>query len=117
VTISAPLASSAAAFWAKSLYLPVPTISRERNVRPATVQVSSSPLPPPTKWTISSTSPSASPSSPSVERGTIVPLRSTATFSGLRPSSWTRAAMVAAEVRRGSPLTVRFRGADMTRAR
>ena len=30
----------AAAFWAKSLYLPVPTISREVKVRPATVQVS-----------------------------------------------------------------------------
>ena len=40
VTISAPLASSAAAFCAKSLYLPVPTISREVKVRPATVQVS-----------------------------------------------------------------------------
>ncbi len=42
VTISAPLAATAAAFWAKSLYLPVPTISREVNVRPATVQVSDS---------------------------------------------------------------------------
>ena len=41
VTISAPDASTAAAFCSKSLYLPVPTISRERNVRPATVQVSS----------------------------------------------------------------------------
>ena len=40
VTISAPDASSAAAFCAKSLYLPVPTISREVKVRPATVQVS-----------------------------------------------------------------------------
>ena len=41
VTISAPDASTAAAFWAKSLYLPVPTISREVKVRPATVQLSS----------------------------------------------------------------------------
>jgi len=40
VTISAPDASSAAAFSAKSLYLPVPTISRDEKVRPATVQVS-----------------------------------------------------------------------------
>ena len=38
VTISAPDASTAAAFCAKSLYLPVPTISRELKVRPATVQ-------------------------------------------------------------------------------
>jgi hypothetical protein len=37
VTISAPDASTAAAFWAKSLYLPVPTISRDAKVRPATV--------------------------------------------------------------------------------
>ncbi len=42
VMISAPEASSAAAFCAKSLYLPVPTISRDRKVRPATVQLSSS---------------------------------------------------------------------------
>jgi hypothetical protein len=66
------------------LYLPVPTISRERKVRPATVQVSSCRRailsPPPTKWTISSTSPSASGDVASVERGTISPLRSTATF-------------------------------------
>src|SRR5687767_5608575 len=41
VTISAPDASTAAAFWAKSLYLPVPTISRDLKVRPATVQLSS----------------------------------------------------------------------------
>ena len=34
-------AATAAAFSAKSLYLPVPTISRERNVRPATLHVSS----------------------------------------------------------------------------
>src|SRR3990167_8022818 len=40
VTISAPAASAAAAFWAESLYFPVPTIRREVNVRPATVQVS-----------------------------------------------------------------------------
>ena len=82
----------------------------------ATVQVSSaaaSPEPPPTKWTISSTSPSANGASPSVERGTIVPLRSTATFSGLRPSSPTRPAIVAAALVRGSPLTVRLSGAVM----
>src|SRR4029078_792439 len=40
VTISAPLASTAAAFSSKLLYLPVPTISREAKVRPATVHVS-----------------------------------------------------------------------------
>src|SRR5579862_5950138 len=39
VTISAPAASAAAAFWAQSLYLPVPTISRERKLRPATLQL------------------------------------------------------------------------------
>ena len=41
VTISAPAASTAAAFCSKSLYLPVPTIRRDLNVRPATVHVSS----------------------------------------------------------------------------
>src|ERR1035437_2932536 len=41
VTISAPLASIAAAVSSRSLYFPVPTIKRERNWRPATVQVSS----------------------------------------------------------------------------
>src|SRR5690606_28221246 len=41
VTISAPLASIARRVSAKSLYLPVPTISRERNVRPPRVKVSS----------------------------------------------------------------------------
>ena len=40
VTISAPDASTAAAFSSKLLYLPVPTISRDVKVRPATVQVS-----------------------------------------------------------------------------
>src|SRR5437868_13320393 len=40
VTISAPDAASAAAFCSKLLYLPVPTISREVKVRPATLQVS-----------------------------------------------------------------------------
>src|SRR4051812_48354254 len=40
VTISAPEASTAAAFSSRLLYLPVPTISRDMNVRPATVQVS-----------------------------------------------------------------------------
>src|SRR3954462_977923 len=38
VTISAPEASTAAAFCSKLLYLPVPTISREVKVRPATLQ-------------------------------------------------------------------------------
>src|SRR5918993_5596816 len=41
VTISAPDASTAAAFSSKLLYFPVPTISREVKVRPATVQLSS----------------------------------------------------------------------------
>jgi len=40
VTISAPDASTAAAFSSKLLYLPVPTISRDENVRPATLQLS-----------------------------------------------------------------------------
>src|SRR6187431_2732370 len=40
VTISAPAASTAAAFCSKLLYLPVPTISREVKVRPATDQLS-----------------------------------------------------------------------------
>ena len=40
VTISAPEASTAAAFSSRLLYLPVPTISREVKVRPATVHVS-----------------------------------------------------------------------------
>src|SRR6185436_3049138 len=40
VTISAPDASTAAAFSSRLLYLPVPTISRDVNVRPATVQLS-----------------------------------------------------------------------------
>ena len=59
VTISAPDASTAAAFSSKLLYLPVPTISRELKVRPATVQVSALmsccavTQPPPTKCTIS----------------------------------------------------------------
>ena len=41
------------------------------------------------------------------ERGTITPLCSTATFSGFNSSSRTSAAIVAAELLRGSPLTVR----------
>src|SRR5688572_22750422 len=41
VTISAPEASTAAAFCSKLLYLPVPTISRELKRRPATCQPSS----------------------------------------------------------------------------
>jgi hypothetical protein len=65
VTISAPEAATAAAFCSKLLYLPVPTIRRERNVRPATDQLSSLSIwviaftvfpvlhPPPTKVTIS----------------------------------------------------------------
>src|SRR6476659_8036801 len=40
VTISAPDASTAAAFSSKLLYLPVPTISRDVKVFPATLQVS-----------------------------------------------------------------------------
>src|SRR3954470_20740749 len=36
VTISAPDASTAAAFCSNDLYLPVPTISREPKLRPAT---------------------------------------------------------------------------------
>src|SRR3954463_7919762 len=40
VTISAPDASTAAAFSWRLLYLPVPTIRREVKLRPATVQLS-----------------------------------------------------------------------------
>src|SRR5690242_3685183 len=40
VTISAPDAATAAAFCSKLLYLPVPTISREVKVLPATLQLS-----------------------------------------------------------------------------
>src|SRR3569833_446915 len=40
VTISAPDASTDAAFCSKLLYLPVPTISREPKLRPATDQLS-----------------------------------------------------------------------------
>ena len=59
VTISAPDASTAAAFSSRLLYLPVPTISREREGPPgdgpgvgldACCAVTQ---PPPTKWTIS----------------------------------------------------------------
>jgi hypothetical protein len=41
VTISAPEASTAAAFCSKLLYLPVPTISRDAKLCPATDQPSS----------------------------------------------------------------------------
>ncbi len=77
VTISAPDASTAAAFSSKLLYLPVPTISRDVNVRPATVQLSARisccavTQPPPTKCTISNQSPSSTQTSRKVERGTI----------------------------------------------
>jgi len=74
VTISAPLASMAARVSSKSLYLPVPTSSREVKRRPATSKVSSVSMssaiallmvqPPPMKCTISSWSPSASVTSP-----------------------------------------------------
>jgi len=63
VTISAPLASRARAFSSYDLYLPVPMMRRERQVRPATVNGLSSgatragALPPPMKWTISNLSP------------------------------------------------------------
>ena len=40
MTISAPEASTARRFSSKSRYLPVPTISRELNRRPATVRPS-----------------------------------------------------------------------------
>src|SRR6476661_2177436 len=40
VTISAPEAATAAAFSSRLLYLPVPTISREVKLRPATDQLS-----------------------------------------------------------------------------
>src|SRR3954451_8624980 len=43
VTISAPEAATAAAFCSKLLYLPVPTMSREVKLLPATVQPSFAP--------------------------------------------------------------------------
>ena len=92
VTISAPDASTAAAFSSRLLYLPVPTISREREGaarRPSSVSALMSccafTQPPPTKCTISKSSPSSTVTSPSVERGTISRLRSTATRSGIEP--------------------------------
>ena len=93
VTISAPDASSAAAFCSKLLYLPVPTISREVKVRPATLQVSP----------ISAAADEGDDliivaildrTSASVERGTISRLRSTATLAGSSPSSSARSAML-----------------------
>ena len=87
VTISAPDASTAAAFCSKLLYLPVPTISREVKVLPATLQVSLIAQPPPTKVTISYSSPSSTATCAKVERGTISRLRSTATLAGSSPSS------------------------------
>jgi hypothetical protein len=49
VTISAPDASMARLVSAKSLYLPVPTISRDRYLLPASSKKSSMFHPPPTK--------------------------------------------------------------------
>ena len=106
VTISAPDAATAAAFCAKSLYLPVPTIRREQKGRPATAQVSST-SPPPTKCTISSTSASAMAIALSVDRGTISPLRSTATLAGSSSRLRTRSAIEPGAARRVSPLMVR----------
>src|SRR5690606_18788085 len=60
--------------------------------------------PPPTKWTISRASPSASATSASVERGTISRLRSTATFFTSSPSEATRSAMLPLRTCRCSPL-------------
>src|SRR6185503_11967909 len=113
VTISAPEASTAAAFSSRLLYLPVPTISREVKVRPATVQVSDCTewgaftQPPPTNRTISNASPSATRTSPSVARGTISRLRSTATLRRSSPSSSSIAATeIPPDTCRGSPLTL-----------
>ena len=121
VTISAPLASTAAAFSAKSLYLPVPTISREVKLRPATVHVSFVSVtaqPPPTKWTISKRSPSATRTSPRVERGTISRLRSTATRLGSRPSCSTISASVTPAITpRASPLMITLAVSDTTKLR
>src|SRR5438309_7190192 len=111
VTISAPEASTAAAFCSRLLYLPVPTIRRDVKVRPATLQQSALmsccavTQPPPTKCTISKSSPSSTQTSVSVDRGTISRLRSTATRAGSRPRPLTISAIVTPPAtRRCSPL-------------
>src|SRR3989441_2611789 len=120
VTICAPEASIAARVWAKSLYLPVPTSSRERYARPAMTSGSScvrarfslgafigqDHQPPPTARTTSMRSPLARGVSARRLLGTISPLRSTATRLPSSASSRIRSATVAWSVQtREEPLT------------
>src|SRR5438876_5621750 len=121
VTICAPEASIAARVWAKSLYLPVPTSSRERYARPAMTNGSSCARarfslgafigqdhqPPPTARTTSIRSPLASSVSARRLLGTISPLRSIATRLPSSASSRIRSAIVAWSVQtRDEPLTM-----------
>src|SRR6266446_2359155 len=120
VTICAPEASIAARVCAKSLYLPVPTSSRERYARPAMTSGSScvraifslgafigqDHQPPPTARTTSMRSPLARGVSARRLLGTISPLRSIATRLPSSASSRIRSATVAWSVQmRDEPLT------------
>ena len=115
VTISAPEATMASRVSAKSLYLPVPTIRRERKRRPATSKVSSSRTvaassgtPPPMKWTISSLSPSPRETRRYWDLGTISRLRSTATLRESTPISPRSFSTVSGQSKvRSSPLMVK----------
>src|SRR6266404_2860144 len=121
VTISAPERSTASRVVAKSRYLPVPTMSRERYERPASTNGSSSALgaavvsiecgwviqPPPTKCTISMRSPAARHRSPYASRGTTSSLISTAMRPAERRNDRSISATLhCASTSRDSPLTV-----------
>ena len=84
VTMSAPEAACACAITACDEYLPVPTISRDAKVRPAITKGESvtRSYPPPTKFTISSVSPSPMTTSGKVWRLMMVRLCSMATRRG-----------------------------------
>ena len=113
VTISAPDASTAAAFSSKLLYLPVPTISREVKVRPATRPAVGLDV------LLRGHSPASDEMHDLIivavldadlrrasPRGTISRLRSTATRSGSSPSSFSiSATLIPPGTRRCSPLT------------
>src|SRR5262245_58859923 len=111
VTISAPDASTARRVSANEAYFPVPTMSRERYSRPASTKGSGDAScmvqPPPTKWMISTVSPSRSAVAPYAARGTTARFTSTAIRRGPSPSVATRSATVApASSTRGSSLTI-----------
>src|ERR1043165_6752154 len=79
VTISAPEASIAFFVSSKSLYLPVPTMRREQYVLSPNLNASfiRASHPPPTKWTMSTASPSCKNVSPCALRATMSRLSST----------------------------------------